>query len=205
LTHELAEAMPMWAKAVAPVAEHVSHTLGQAMAGKYRAHTPLTTRRHRSAQAVVKARKAAVRAAAASTTARQRPSRRSGSSPWTCPDCGGPVANQRHVRCDTCIAADPRQSEEIRGRRGAAIAARKQALREWEEANPGAVYDPDLFRREVFPRLREIKLADIAAVAHCSKAYASTIRQGRWTPHVSTWMALAELVGVDLTKQGENQ
>jgi len=52
-------------------------------------------------------------------------------------DCGRAVTNPRHVRCDACIAADPAQAPEIRGRRGAAIAARKRALSEWDKANPG--------------------------------------------------------------------
>jgi CRISPR-associated endonuclease Cas1 len=33
VTHELAETMPKWAQALAPIAEHVAHTLGQAMPG----------------------------------------------------------------------------------------------------------------------------------------------------------------------------
>jgi len=117
---------------------------------------------------------------------------------WTCPDCGGAVTNPRHVRCDACIAADPAQAPEIRGRRGAAIAARKRALSEWDKANPDVVYDPELFRREILPRLAGVKLSEIAEAAGCSKAYASDIRRGKWTPHVSTWPALAELVGIRL-------
>jgi hypothetical protein len=185
--------MPRWARALAPIAEHVAHTLGRAMAGKYVARTPLTTRHHRSAQAVVKARKAAVSGAATSTAPRQQPSQREGAPRWTCPDCGGLASNHRHVRCNACISADPRQTTEVRGRRGAAIAARKHALREWEKANPGVAYDPSYFRRELLPKLRDVKLADIAKAANCSKAYASDVRAGKYIPHVSTWASLAEL------------
>jgi hypothetical protein len=32
--------------------------------------------------------------------------------------------------------------------------------------------------------------------ASYEKAYASDIRRGKWTPHVSTWVALAKLVGI---------
>jgi hypothetical protein len=119
LTHELAEAMPTWARALAPITEHLAHALGQAMAGKYVPSTPLTTQRQRSAQGAVKARKAAAKGVATSTTARQRPAQATSTSKWTCPDCGGPVANHRHVRCDECISEDPRQTSELRGRRGA--------------------------------------------------------------------------------------
>jgi hypothetical protein len=90
----------------------------------------------------------------------------------------------------------PTQAPEIRSRRGAAIAARKRALSEWDKANPGAVYEPELFRREILPRLASVKLSEIAQAAGCSKASASDIRRGKWTPHVSTWRALAELVGI---------
>ena len=193
-THKLAETLPEWRQGLAPIAEHVAHVLGSVMAGKYHPATPLTGRNVRDAQAVVKARKAAVRQAAVSTTARQRPAAGQGAlSLWTCPDCGGAVTNRRHVRCEACIAADPRQSGEVRGRRGAAIAARKRALSEWDQANPGVVYDPELFRRDIWPRLRTVPLSEIVEAIGCSKASASDIRRGKRTPHVSSWAALAGL------------
>jgi rubrerythrin len=193
LTHELAATMPQWAKSLGPIAEHVADVFGKAMAGIYSAATPLTRDRTRAAQAVVKARKASARSAATSTTALQKP-RETGALPlWTCPDCGGAVTNPRHVRCEVCIDADPAQAPEIRGRRGAAIAARKRALSEWEMANPGATYDPELYRREILPKLAGVKLAEIVEAIGCSKASASDIRRGKRTPHVSTWPALLPL------------
>jgi len=93
------------------------------------------------------------------------------------------------------IAADPAQAPDIRGRCGAAIAARKRALSEWDKANPGVVYDPELFRRNILPRLRTVPLAEIIEAAGCSKAYASGIRRGKWTRHASAWAALAQLLG----------
>ena len=196
LTHELAETMPQWAKSLGPIAEHVAHVLGKAMDGTYSAATPLTRSRTRTAQAVVKARKASAQAAATSSTTLQKPMITNALPLWTCPDCGGAVTNPRHVRCEACIAADPATTAEIRGRRGAAIAARKRALSEWDKANPGAVYDPELFRREILPRLQTVKPSDIAEAAGCCKASASDIRRGKWTPHVSTWATLTALVGV---------
>jgi hypothetical protein len=59
-------------------------------------------------------------------------------------------------------------------------------------------YDPDLFRREILPQLAGVKLAEIMEAADASKAYASTIRSGKITPHVSTWRSLAALVGTEL-------
>ncbi len=158
-----------------------------------------TSRRHRDAQAVVQARKVEATCRAAAGRVLQRPAAQPVAlALWTCPDCGGPVTNPRRVRCETCIGADPAQAPEIRGRRGAAIAARKRALSEWDKANPDTVYDPELFRREILPRLSAVKLSEIIAAAGCSKAYASDIRRGKWMPHVSTWVALSELVGVEM-------
>jgi hypothetical protein len=45
-----------------------------------------------------------------------------------------------------------------------------------------------------------VKLAEIVEVSRYSKGYASYIRSGKWTPHVSTWPALARLVGLDLAE-----
>jgi hypothetical protein len=41
-----------------------------------------------------------------------------------------------------------------------------------------------------------VKLSAIVEAIGMSKDYASQIRAGKWTPHVSTWPALARLAGV---------
>lgn len=163
------------------------------MSGKYVPVTPLTGTSVRKAQAMVKARKSAARGAAKSTTTRQQASARAVTS-WSCPDCGSQVLSHRHVRCNACIAADPRQTPELRGRRGAAIAARKLVQQEWEAAHHDEVFDPDYFRREILPKLAAVKLGDIMAAARISKGYASQVRAGKFTPHVSTWDALGRLI-----------
>jgi hypothetical protein len=66
----------------------------------------------------------------------------------------------------------------------------------WDKAKPGAVYDPELFGREIRPRLVTVPLKEIAEATGCSKASASDISLGKRTPHVSTWRALAGLGGV---------
>jgi hypothetical protein len=191
--------VPAWARSLAPWAEKVAHILGRAMDGKYQLATPLTSSRAKAAQAVVKARKIEASQRATRSTPRQRPAAEPAVLPlWSCPDCGGSVTNPRDVRCDSCIATDPAQAAEVRGRRGAAIAARKRALSEWDRANPGAIYDPELFARDIPPRLATVKLSAIVDATGMSKAFASQVRAGKFTPHVSTWAALAELVGVDL-------
>ena len=55
----------------------------------------------------------------------------------------------------------------------------------WDKVNPDAVYDLELFRREILPRLGIVPLAEIMEAAGCSKASASDYRRGKRTPHVS--------------------
>jgi hypothetical protein len=194
LTHDLAESMPLWAKALAPLAEEMAHAFGRSIAGKYEASTPLTKTKSKSAQAVVKARKAKIQPATAPKIARQKPGSMKVEPHWLCPGCGSAVENQRHVRCDSCIDKDPKHSAELRGRRGAAIAARKRAIKEWDEANLDVDYDPDYFRTEILPGLASVKLKDIMEAAGISKGFASVVRRGVYEPHVSTWGALERLV-----------
>ena len=196
LTHELAETLPIWAKALAPRAERMAHSFGRALEGKYVAATTLTKTNSKIASAAVRARKVVATNVAQSDSNSQRPKASRPKKLQICVDCGGEVLSHRHVRCSICIAKDPAQTPAIRSRRGAAIASRKKALKEWEESNGDSAYDPDYFKREILPKLEKVKLSGIMTAAGMSKSYASQVRRGIYTPHVSTWAALANLVMV---------
>ncbi len=199
LTHDLCEQLPRLRSLVAPIAERVAHSLGDAVEGKYVPVTPLTRRHSREAAAAVTARKQVGRGAASAPLApRQRPSALAPSPAYSCPTCGGVVANRRHVRCAECNAKDPRQAPAVRANRGRAIAARKRALRDQGDARLPAHCDRDWFRSEVLPRLAGVKLREIVEAAGFSKGYASVVRRGDYVPHVSTWRALATLAGVSV-------
>lgn len=107
----------------------------------------------------------------------------------------GAVTNPRHVLCEPCQAGAGHTAA-VRETRGRAIAARKRAPRAWKQANPGVAYDPELFTRDILPKLQGVLLREIVEATGCSKAYATDIRRGKWTPHVWTWQALGELAGV---------
>jgi len=77
--------VPQWAKSLGPIAAHVAHVFGKAMDSTYSAATPRTSRRHRDAQAVVKARKVEASRRAAAGRVLQRPPDQSAALPlWTC-------------------------------------------------------------------------------------------------------------------------
>ena len=183
--------MPRWARSFAPVAEKVAHMLGQAMEGKYTPATPLTSAKLRSVQAVVKARRAEAVGRAPRDTAKQRPAQPAALPLYSCPDCGGPVTNPRHVLCESCQAGAGHTAP-VRQSRGRAIAARKRTLKERVKAF-GTDVDPAVYRERIWPKLAAVKLTDIMQATGYSKGYCSTIRNGKWAPHVSTWPALARL------------
>lgn len=99
LTHEVAETMPQWARSLAPIAEKVANMLGHAMDGKYIPVTTLTSAKLRSAKAIVKARKTEAISRAGRDRAKQRPAASVALPLYSCPECGGPVSNPRHVLC----------------------------------------------------------------------------------------------------------
>jgi CRISPR-associated protein Cas1 len=196
LTHELAETMPRWARSLAPIAEKVAHMLGHAMEGKYTPATPLTSAKLRSAQAIVKARKTEAVGRSTRHAAKQRPAAPAALPLYSCPRCGGPVTNARHVLCEPCQAGAGHTAA-VRQTRGRAIAARKRALKERVWAF-GTDVDPAIYRQRIWPKLGAVNLAEIMEATGYSKGHCSTIRAGTWTPHVSTWPALARLVGVSV-------
>lgn len=193
LTHELAETMPRWARSLAPVAEKVAHMLGQAMDGQYVPVTPLTSAKQQAAQVAVKARRAEA-VGRRRDTPKQKPPGSAPSPLWACPSCGVKVDNPRHVLCPHCQAGTG-HTPAVRQTRGRAIAARKRAQKERIDTF-GADIDPDLYRREILPRLGIVKLSEIMRATAYSKGHCSTIRSGKFVPHVSTWPDLARLVGL---------
>jgi hypothetical protein len=196
LTHELAETMPRWARSLGPIAEKVANMLGHAMEGKYVPVTPLTSAKLRSAQAIVKARKTEAVGRATRNGAKQRPPSPGALPLYSCPQCGSSVTNPRHALCGTCQAVAGHTAA-VRQTRGRAIAARKRALKD-RVAAFGADVDPAIYRQRILPKLGAVKLADLMEATGYSKGHCSTIRAGKSTPHVSTWPALAGLVGVDI-------
>jgi len=98
-------------------------------------------------------------------------------------------------------AADQCQGSQIRDGRGAAIAARKRARSEWNKKNPGTVYDPELFRRDILPRLGTAPLSEFVEAAGCSRRSRPTtdggsgrrmFRRGRYS---ARWSGLTQPAG----------
>jgi hypothetical protein len=72
------------------------------------------------------------------------------------------------------------------------VAESRRAAVEWERSN-GPLPDPELFRREVLPRLARLSAADLAEITGLSRPYCALILQGERTPHAMLWNVLREL------------
>lgn len=64
--------------------------------------------------------------------------------------------------------------------------------RTWDSQNGPA--DPAVFRKEIAPGLRAVKLAELMDVTGLGKGACSKIRSGRVVPHPRHWTALSGLL-----------
>lgn len=198
LTHELAGSMSQWRKAVAPWAERVAHTLGEALKGKYQPVTPLTGRRAKEARQEVKTRKSKENIYEGVFTReaprpKQRPRGEGKVTLGNCRTCGGPVSRGQHVHCPSCWESLPGQDIQTRKRRGASISKSKREGRRWREEHPLVKRDPEEFRRSILPGLQGVPLSEIMRACGMAKSTASAIRSGKSVPAERHWDALKEL------------
>lgn len=206
LTHELAEHMPTYARAIAPIAEHVAHALAGSSPGPIELRTPLTRSNTTRAQ-----------------QPGARPARRgnpSGPKPSaTCRNCGTPLAESRRQLCPACwpvsraaIAteasrqragklaelrregSDPTNTAEARAQRSQTLSARKREQLAWEAARHADELTAAEFAERVLPALRDVPLSAIQAATGLSLSACSRIRSRSLMPHARHWRALHDLV-----------
>jgi CRISPR-associated endonuclease Cas1 len=204
LTHRLAETGRAWARALGPVVEQVVRFLSEGRpAAPACPPTPLTgANRSLGRSHGVRARQPA-------------PQRtllpRSG-----CHVCGTPVPSPRRY-CDACLPSvtgeqraafvsagqaglrsqraagtDPSHGGEAGRRRAVKVAESRRAAAEWERSN-GPAGDPEVFRREVLPRLAGLSASRLADLTGLSRPYCASIVRGERVPHPRWWEALRQI------------
>ncbi len=134
----------------------------------------------------------------------------------TCKWCGVPVDVVREI-CDGCmpswtdwrterfIGSGARSLRRLRAdgddpahtngaNRKRAATRQRQALEQaaWDAANPPA--DPELFVREVLPRIQQAPIRKLAAATGLSMRYCALIRRGERVPHPRWWETLGNMV-----------
>jgi len=204
LSHELAETAPVWAAAIAPVAEAVAHELARSNGSRIKQlSTPLTGTKRLARYGMPRRRSAP---AAAARKARPVP---------TCKRCGGPVPRRSRTYCDDCLplyqreqyekafngsglsaverakaaGTDPTHGNVAATRRARTNVTRKRQAREWDERH-GKLIDLSTFEREILPLIQGVPLSRLQKATGLSLRYVSLIRRGERRPHPRHWQAL---------------
>lgn len=191
----LAQTVPMWSRAVAPVAEWVAREFWKTI---HRPDTPFTTRLTQNNRRAVKA--------APPLGALQAPTPQ-----HLCERCGKPIP-RTSTNCSRCAVEDLRvrmadvaQKGRIASRSALSRARlsetqRRQttACHRWNPADHPKWLTEEVYANQIRPRLANYSLSQIASAIGVSIPYASDIRRGGRRPHPRHWKALASLTAIEL-------
>jgi CRISPR-associated protein Cas1 len=198
LARSLAETAPIWGRELGAVAERV----GRMLAAQPRSRigqipTPITENNRSDAQAVKR------------VGPRTQPKVRV-SVPSACRSCGLVLEDAARGYCGECLkdvragqgadlamrgpaavarlrsaGDDPAKRPESQNKVGAANARRAAEHLAWEAEHDRP--DPDIFRREILPAIRDIPLRRLAKATGLSLQYVGKVRRGLFVPHPRHW------------------
>ena len=194
LAIKLSETAPIWARAVAPIAEWFAGTLwsrGRKAAGVVSLPSRLTQRHKREAKGGSPLPKPI------------SPARREN----LCRGCGKTIrdGSTNCVKCQTDgamirlvdaarIGRVAASSPEARAKHRASRRRHATACSEWDPSSQPAWLTSEVFSQQIQPLLTDITNAAIRSKLGVSRWYAGKIRQG-YRPHPRHWQALAHLAG----------
>jgi len=92
---------------------------------------------------------------------------------------------------------DPAHGGKAAQKRGKRVTQESQRRAAWNGLHQQQEQNPQVFKREILPHLREMPLGKIARVTGLSRGYCSFIRRGVRIPHPRHWNILR-----DLARQG---
>jgi CRISPR-associated protein Cas1 len=192
----LSEAASTWRREVAPIAEHVSHTLWVAKQKRIWPRPPATS--------LTQSRKREARGGGSAS--RAKPALKPES---VCQICGESISAGRSCcrRCNIAASTERLVKAAEQGRKVAlspsVLARQSETMRRHNLARYGwdASSQPDWLNRETYlsriqPMLHNLSASKIALALSVSVPYAIGIRSGKEQPHPRHWQTLAELVGV---------
>src|SRR6266567_1660683 len=189
----LSKTVPMWGRAVAPIAEWVARALWST---NRKPDAPFATR-------LTQGNKRQAKGAHASP-----PALRALRPQTLCRGCGKNIAAGR-IHCAHCSIegateriADAARLGRLAARTPAALTKQSDSQRRhakarssWDRASQPAWLTPQLFLQQIQPLLANVATSVIRSHIGVSRWYASQIRQG-YPPHPRHWNALARLVGI---------
>ncbi len=195
-TRILSETAPMWARAIAPIAESVARMLSSALP-KTKDNCRLPTRLTQQHKREAKGQPSLPR-----TKPFPRP-------PAICRGCGTSI-NAGVNYCVSCAVVVSRENLIELAKRGRLTAHSPEAharqsekqrrhgaeVRLWNPAKQPDWLTADFYREKIQPRLSEITVPLISSALGLSVPYAAEIRAGRQLPHPRHWGKLARMAGI---------
>jgi CRISPR-associated endonuclease Cas1 len=207
LVRVLASTAPEWARRIAPVAEWLSRELAKTSGSRIRSvPTPLTQSRRSEGREGVR------------RGPRKEPKGPAPKLLAFCRTCGAELPSPERVHCDACVpkvreeatrkltvagpralarlraeGKDPSHGGEAARKRAESLRRRQQEAEEWERIH-GDGFDPEVFRREILPKLAGVPLSRMVKATGLSKLYCSLIRRGVYVPHPRHWEALRNVL-----------
>jgi CRISPR-associated endonuclease Cas1 len=194
----LSETLPIWRRAVAPVAEWVARAFWSTIR---KPDAPIATRLTQKNKREAKGK--------------TPPASRPAPQPQNiCVGCGKDVA-AGSTCCAVCavevsrakmveIAKQGRiasKTPESRARLATTQRRQQSARWSWDPSSQPDWLTDDFYKKRIQPRLVNVTLSQIASAIGVSILYASDIRRGRRRPHARHWEALAGLIGVSAAGQ----
>lgn len=131
-----------------------------------------------------------------------------------CRSCGKDLGRRQRIYCNDCLAEvkvdsgekaraelrrlkaegrDARATREARRKSSIATARTNREIAEWE-AKHGSDFDPEIFEKEIAPRLEDIPNNELVEATGLSVNYCSKIRRGETVPHARHWEAIRRVV-----------
>jgi hypothetical protein len=193
----LAETAPMWARAVAPLAEWVARQLWTRQRTSHNAGPPtrLTQSRKRGVKGIASDRtlKPAERPQAVCLTCGKEIAARR----RYCPACAIPAATE-HVKQVAQAALGRPQSPEALAKNAETQRQRRKIQAAWSALDHPNWLTEEVYRDKIQPALASLTSSAIASCIGVSRCSASQIRSAKLRPHQRHWQKLAKLTGLAL-------
>ena len=193
---KLSETAPMWARAVAPMAEWVARQLWSRQRKSSRETAPPTrlTQRHKreakGAPSLPRTKRALRPLAVCRTCGKDiEPGRRH------CAGCAVSVATE-HIKEAARAARVRAHSPEARAKQSDTQRRHRKAAAAWSPSSQPDWLTESFYLEKIQPALSSVSNSAIASRLGVSRCCASQLCSGKRRPHPRHWQALAKLVGV---------
>jgi CRISPR-associated endonuclease Cas1 len=200
LAIRLAETAPMWARAVAPVAEWVArHLWSRQRKSTYEALPPTRLTQRHKREAKGSSPQASLERAPQNQSVCHGCGKDIQYGRSHCARCAVPVQTERIIQAAR-MARDSAHSLEARTKRADTVRQRRKEQAAWAKSSQPGWLTEKFYVEKIRPALASVSNSTIASLLGVSRCHASQIRSGKRNAHPRHWLGLARLV--DLSEGG---